>query len=74
MPSWKEQAACQGMDTGFFYPERGTQSGAIAICLECPVRLQCLNAGLNERHGIWGGKNERERRKIRKTRWREEAV
>ena len=70
---WKDQALCKGMTT-FFFPQLGDQTPqnpgdpSKDICTTCPVQQQCLEAGLNEYHGIWGGKSERERRVIRKER------
>lgn len=42
---------------------------AKGICQQCLVRDHCLQQALDngERHGIWGGLDERERQKLRKT-------
>ena len=64
---WKKHANCRGCDPDLFYPEKGGNAPR-KICLVCVVREQCLEAGLEEHYGIWGGTNERERRKIRKQR------
>ena len=39
---------------------------AVAICCECPVKLECLKYALNndERIGVWGGKTPAERRRL----------
>lgn len=68
-PAWMKDGACRESDVNFF-PERGEPTEeAKAICLgECVVQEQCLEFGLGERHGIWGGTSERERRRIRKRR------
>lgn len=69
MNDWRLLAACRGMDPDVFYPERGGDTRQIkAVCAECPVALECLNYALEmrETHGMWGGKSERERRRIRK--------
>lgn len=56
------------MDPDLFYPERGEEvATAKAVCATCPVRAECLAAGLYEKYGIWGGTSERERRKLRRT-------
>ena len=36
------------------------------ICAECPVREPCLEYALTvrEKHGVWGGRTERERRRL----------
>lgn len=39
---------------------------AKAICAACPVRSECLEFGLDEPTGIWGGRSARERRYIRR--------
>jgi WhiB family redox-sensing transcriptional regulator len=63
---WKDQAACRGEDPELFFVERGDDAGeAKRICRECPVRLRCLEYALaiKEKHGIWGGLGEHERRR-----------
>lgn len=55
---WTEDAACKGMDTRIFFPERG-QSTAPAgrVCARCPVRDECdeYRHRTGTEHGIWGG-------------------
>lgn len=68
---WQLQAACRGMDTGyFFHPEgeRGPartrrETGAKAVCRSCPVLVQCRRHALtvHEPFGVWGGLSESER-------------
>lgn len=68
---WLEHAACAGMAPDLFFPARGESSKeAKAICAGCPVRECCLEHALDavEKHGIWGGKSERERRRLRRER------
>lgn len=68
---WMELAECRGVDTELFYPQRGESSGpALMVCSACPVRAECLNHALatGEKHGIWGGRTERGRRKVRRAR------
>lgn len=65
--TWFEQAACKGMDTNLFMPERGDNKAArqaIAICDGCDVKWNCLAYGLGERQGIWGGQTDKARRAI----------
>lgn len=69
MTDWMSQAACKGEDPARFFPERGSDSLAIrAVCDGCEVRGDCLEFALThgERHGIWGGTSEKQRRKIRR--------
>lgn len=65
---WMIEAACLGMDPDTFFPERGESSPkARRVCGGCAVRAECLDHALRfgERHGIWGGTTERERRPLR---------
>ncbi len=60
------RAACKGYPTSLWFPDKGwTVQAAQAklICSRCPVRAECLEAGLGEL-GIWGGMSERARRPI----------
>jgi hypothetical protein len=41
------------------------------VCRNCHVRNQCLEYGLEEKYGIWGGMAEAARRKLRAKRYRE---
>jgi WhiB family redox-sensing transcriptional regulator len=70
---WQLRAACRGPQAYLFFPpsqperkdERDIrESRAKAICASCGVRDECLAFALDtrEQHGIWGGKNEVERR------------
>jgi WhiB family redox-sensing transcriptional regulator len=75
-PAWQAQAACKGM-TDLFFPEPGQgfsgepqTAEAKQICATCPVLAECSDAAVNERHGVWGGQTERERRRARDRRRR----
>jgi WhiB family transcriptional regulator, redox-sensing transcriptional regulator len=72
---WQLRAACCGADAALFfapnYFERreekdAREAKAKAICAVCPVREPCLAyaLGIRERHGVWGGLNEFERRQV----------
>jgi len=66
---WRGEAACRGMDASVFFPETGgneTAQVAKAICAQCTVRNDCLEAGLHDKFGIWGGTTEAERRRLRR--------
>lgn len=70
--------ACKGKPTDWWFPEffKGQttaeramvlhlMANAKRICEECPVRVKCLDYGLqHEPWGIWGGFDERERVRI----------
>lgn len=71
---WRSRAACQDVDPGIFFPGRAEPGekdpGAVAkaVCRACPVTQQCLEVGMAERFGVWGGASERERRRLRRKR------
>jgi WhiB family redox-sensing transcriptional regulator len=71
--SWRLYAACLGADPDLFFPERGDHFGVLAakaICATCPVREPCLEYALvnGVKGGVFGGKSERERRRLRRER------
>jgi WhiB family transcriptional regulator, redox-sensing transcriptional regulator len=72
---WQWRAACRGEDSALFFApnhletkeERAARDRrAKAICAVCPVRMECLEYSVRTRepHGIWGGLNEMERRRL----------
>lgn len=66
--SWVEHAACKGMDTNLFFPERGdvkTLQLAKRICSNCPVQDKCYQYGKYEKVGVWGGASTLQRQKDR---------
>lgn len=70
--SWSERANCRGCDPDLFFPARGdnhTLAAAKNVCASCEVRPECLDyAMVNvERHGVWGGLSEGQRRGLRRT-------
>lgn len=73
--TWRAAAACRGMDPDVFFPDRGELAqGAKDVCAVCTVRIECLNAGLWERQGVWGGLSERQRRNLRRQQRRSAAA
>ena len=65
--SWRQRAACRGVDPDVFYPATDEEAEEPkAICGICPVREACLEYALvnRERDGVWGGATERERRRM----------
>lgn len=65
--SWRQRAACRGVDPDIFYPASDEDADeAKGICGVCPVREACLEYALvnRERDGVWGGATERERRRL----------
>jgi WhiB family redox-sensing transcriptional regulator len=69
--NWRDRAACRDADVELFFPEKGGSTRpAKAICATCPVQAPCLQWALEagERWGVYGGKSERERRRLRPAR------
>lgn len=72
---WQYRAACRGEDSSVFFApnhferkeeKEAREAKAKALCVRCPVRLECLDYALRARepHGIWGALNEVERRAL----------
>jgi WhiB family transcriptional regulator, redox-sensing transcriptional regulator len=76
---WRDQAACRCCDAELFFPPGSTGvaldqiHAAKSICQCCPVQRACLEFALatNQEAGIWGGRDEEERRRMRSA-WRAE--
>jgi WhiB family redox-sensing transcriptional regulator len=77
--SWRAGAECQSDNATHFYapshferkPEKDQREGAArALCRRCKVKEQCLAYSLQvaENHGIWGGLNELERKRLLRSR------
>jgi len=71
---WRDQSACRAYDAEQFFPVGNSGSAArqteqaIAVCLSCPVRVQCLKYALDNRivDGVWGGMAEGERLSLKR--------
>ena len=72
---WQMKAACRGPQAAVFFPpaqfeckdeKAERERRAKDICRTCPVRQPCLEyaLGIREPHGIWGGRNEAERKEL----------
>jgi WhiB family redox-sensing transcriptional regulator len=77
--TWRAGAECQSDNATHFYapshferkPEKDQREGAArALCRRCKVKEQCLAYSLQvaENHGIWGGLNELERKRLQRSR------
>jgi WhiB family redox-sensing transcriptional regulator len=73
--TWRVGALCRGDDAVHFFapahlerkPEKDSREAqARALCARCPVLSSCLDYALSagEPHGIWGGLNELQRRRM----------
>ncbi|NKR24304.1 hypothetical protein GS467_09545 [Rhodococcus hoagii] len=70
--TWQASARCRASATDMFFPQRTRTWGerirleqaAKKICERCPVLVECRTYALEheERHGVWGGLTESERR------------
>lgn len=68
-PPWMVDAVCPTTDPEAFFPEKGgSTKSAKAVCSGCPVRPDCLAYAIanDERHGVWGGLSERNRRRLKR--------
>src|SRR5437764_13823145 len=83
--TWRAAAECRGENAVYFFPpshferkpEKDFREGhARALCQMCAVREVCLEYSLavGETHGIWGGLNELERRRLARRRAAEAAT
>ncbi len=64
---WMIQGRCRDLPPSVFFPSDGLGvQAAQKICAECSVSDTCLEYALVNRidHGVWGGRSERERRRI----------
>ena len=73
-PAWHRLAACRGRGgVAPWFPVLGESVAAARelreLCAGCPVREECLAAGMAETHGFWGGASPRERRRMRRDLW-----
>ena len=71
MSEWIEKANCASYDPDIFFPERGGRKTLLlakAICAQCLVQEECLEYGLMEKDGVYGGTSGKERRIIRRQR------
>lgn len=71
--TWREQAACRGKPTGWWFPpaqmtvtDWADYQRAREICASCPVRSECLTYALGDQatrtNGLWAGTTPDERR------------
>ncbi|MFF2236503.1 WhiB family transcriptional regulator [Streptomyces anulatus] len=72
--NWRTVAVCRDEDPDLFFPV-GTTGPAVvqaeearAVCRRCPVMERCLQWALEsgQDHGVWGGTDENDRRRIQR--------
>lgn len=63
---WVEAARCRQARPDELFVRGAEQNRAKRICMDCPVRTECLAEALdnNIEWGVWGGMTERERRAL----------
>ena len=63
---WTTTAACSKADPDDLFVTGAAQNRAKALCMGCPVRVECLADALDNHveFGVWGGMTERERRAL----------
>lgn len=76
---WRDRAVCRDKDPELFFPnhqDKAAVDRAKAVCASCPVREPCGKTALDddERDGVWGGLDEKERETIRQRRNRYRGV
>lgn len=74
---WADDAACRDASTQVFFAETpDDERQALALCRACPVQRACLRFAVErqQRHGVWGGTTERERRAMIRDRRRDEVA
>jgi len=66
-PDWTADALCAqiGAPELWFPAKGGTAQPAKDICSECPVAAACLDYGMDQEFGIYGGYSPKERRALR---------
>jgi WhiB family redox-sensing transcriptional regulator len=68
---WMAEGKCRTVAPETFFPSDGL--GVIRaqrVCASCPVASACLEYALDNHidHGVWGGRSERERRRLLRAR------
>jgi len=67
--SWQDEALCQQIGLEVFFPRTDNSpehfKQAKEICQRCPVIAECLDFGLDEPFGVFGGTSPYDRRRIR---------
>ncbi len=78
---WRGRGACTQEDPELFFPIGNTGPALLqieeakAVCRRCPVMERCLQWALEsgQEHGVWGGTDEDERRRMRRRAGRKRA-
>lgn len=71
---WRAHSACKDEDPELFFPIGNTGPALLqieeakAVCRNCPVMERCLQWALEsgQEHGVWGGTDEDDRRRMKR--------
>ena len=71
---WRADSSCRNEDPELFFPIGNTGPALLqieeakAICRACPVMERCLQWALEsgQEHGVWGGTDEDDRRRMKR--------
>ncbi|MEJ8631988.1 WhiB family transcriptional regulator [Streptomyces sp. MS2.AVA.5] len=80
--NWRAESACAEEDPELFFPIGNTGPALLqvheakAVCRRCPVMERCLQWALEsgQEHGVWGGTDEGDRRRIKRRAARKRTV
>ncbi|MFF8867833.1 WhiB family transcriptional regulator [Streptomyces sp. NPDC015139] len=78
---WRVSSACKDEDPELFFPIGNTGPALLqieeakAVCRRCPVMERCLQWALEsgQEHGVWGGTDEGDRRRMKRRAARKRA-
>jgi hypothetical protein len=67
-PAWHADASCRGKGPDAWFPTDRTRASAevVEVCGACPVRGECLDAGMSEVYGVWDGVSREDRIELRR--------
>ncbi|MFD3821912.1 WhiB family transcriptional regulator [Streptomyces sp. NPDC058625] len=79
--NWRDRSACREEDPDLFFPIGNTGPALLqieeakAVCRRCPVMERCLQWALEsgQEHGVWGGTDEDDRRRMKRRAARKRA-
>ncbi|MGW4951543.1 WhiB family transcriptional regulator [Streptomyces parvulus] len=79
--NWRARSVCKDEDPDLFFPIGNTGPALLqieeakSVCRRCPVMEGCLQWALEngQEHGVWGGLDEDERRRMKRRAARERA-
>lgn len=63
---WSKDALCEDESYDMFPVRAVDQEQTARMCVNCPVKLQCLtfSVALKEEYGVWGGTSEATRKRL----------